>query len=194
MSVIHNCDSAILLLLQRSIIDRKSYLRYVRDNHPNKHLGISPDPQFNEVNNAGALFFNSKLCDWNSTLSKIQPTRSASSQKKQSLNRRIIIHISNLPNDIKTREIEDLFYKFGWIYDINLYSKDEKMFADVIFEKLDSAKSAVLHMNGHIFDGYELNVQLSEQSGGKRRSRNGSHSTGKKTKQSKKRKQSRKRR
>ncbi len=58
------CRDAKVLLQSKSINDKKSFMKYILINHPDKHDGISPDPQFGEVMTAGNLYFQTKLCQW----------------------------------------------------------------------------------------------------------------------------------
>ena len=44
------------------------------------------------------------------------------------------IYVGNLPPDVKTRDIEDLFYKFGKINFINLKDKNSPPFAFIEFD------------------------------------------------------------
>ena len=42
-----------------------------------------------------------------------------------------ILFVGNLPHDVKSREVEDVFYKFGRIESVNVRSKGKDTFAFV---------------------------------------------------------------
>lgn len=44
------------------------------------------------------------------------------------------VYVGNLPPDVKQRDIEDLFYKFGKIVNINLKNANAQPFAFIEFE------------------------------------------------------------
>ena len=45
------------------------------------------------------------------------------------------IYVGNLPHDIRSRDLEDLFHKYGKIVDVDLHtSRDKDPFAFVEFE------------------------------------------------------------
>lgn len=44
------------------------------------------------------------------------------------------VYVGNLPPDVKTREVEDLFYKFGKINFINLKERNNPPFAFIEFD------------------------------------------------------------
>ena len=44
------------------------------------------------------------------------------------------IYVGNLPPDVKTRHVEDLFYKYGKINFINLKEKSNPPFAFIEFD------------------------------------------------------------
>lgn len=98
------------------------------------------------------------------------------------------IYVGNLPPDIRTKDIEDLFYKFGKIAYIDLKNRRGPPFAFVEFEDpryfvklnllhcLDNfkwnardAEDAVHARDGYDYDGYRLRVEFprgSQNSGG----------------------------
>lgn len=100
------------------------------------------------------------------------------------------IYVGNLPPDIRTKDIEDLFYKFGKIAYIDLKNRRGPPFAFVEFEdpryvttivivqfvsRLNSflvfrdAEDAVHSRDGYDYDGYHLRVEFprgSQNSGG----------------------------
>jgi len=78
------------------------------------------------------------------------------------------IYIGNLPPDIRTKDIEDLFYKFGKIAYIDLKNRRGPPFAFVEFEDSRDAEDAVHARDGYDYDGYRLRVEFprGSQSGG----------------------------
>jgi len=79
------------------------------------------------------------------------------------------IYVGNLPPDIRTKDIEDLFYKFGKIAYIDLKNRRGPPFAFVEFEDPRDAEDAVHARDGYDYDGYRLRVEFprgSQNSGG----------------------------
>lgn len=88
------------------------------------------------------------------------------------------IYVGNLPPDIRSKDIEDLFYKFGKIAYIDLKNRRGPPFAFVEFEDARDAEDAVHARDGYDYDGYRLRVEFprgSQNSGGHR---NGGRSSG----------------
>ncbi|XP_062209388.1 serine/arginine-rich splicing factor SR30-like isoform X3 [Phragmites australis] len=72
-----------------------------------------------------------------------------------------IIYVGNLPGDIREREVEDLFYKYGRILDIDLKIPPRPPgYAFVEFEDPRDADDAIYGRDGYNFDGYRLRVEL----------------------------------
>ncbi|KAF0887820.1 hypothetical protein E2562_004041 [Oryza meyeriana var. granulata] len=70
------------------------------------------------------------------------------------------IYVGNLPGDIREREVEDLFYKYGRIVDIDLKIPPRPPgFAFVEFEDPRDAEDAVAGRDGYNFDGHRLRVE-----------------------------------
>lgn len=45
------------------------------------------------------------------------------------------VYVGNLPHDIRSKDLEDLFYKYGRIVDVDLHTtRDKEPFAFVEFE------------------------------------------------------------
>jgi arginine/serine-rich splicing factor 1/9 len=89
------------------------------------------------------------------------------------------IYVGNLPMDIRTREIDDLFYKYGRIRDIDIKQPTRPpAFAFVEFEDPRDAEDAIRGRDGYRFDGQRLRVEptkgRSGGSGGGRDDRRGS--------------------
>ncbi|KAF7037344.1 hypothetical protein CFC21_047740 [Triticum aestivum] len=71
------------------------------------------------------------------------------------------IYVGNLPGDIREREVEDLFYKYGRIVDIDLKIPPRPPgYAFVEFEDPRDADDAIYGRDGYDFDGYRLRVEL----------------------------------
>jgi len=75
------------------------------------------------------------------------------------------IYVGNLPPDIRTKDIEDLFYKFGKIVFIDLKNRKGPPFAFVEFEDSRDADDAVSARDGYDYDGYKLRVEFPRGSG-----------------------------
>ncbi|KAK8951721.1 Pre-mRNA-splicing factor SF2 [Platanthera zijinensis] len=72
-----------------------------------------------------------------------------------------IIYVGNLPGDIREREIEDLFYKYGHIVDVDLKVPPRPPgYAFVEFEDARDAEDAIRGRDGYNFDGHRLRVEL----------------------------------
>ncbi|KAM0827314.1 hypothetical protein ACQ4PT_054942 [Festuca glaucescens] len=71
------------------------------------------------------------------------------------------IYVGNLPGDIREREVEDLFYKYDRIVDIDLKIPPRPPgYAFVEFEDPRDADDAIYGRDGYTFDGYRLRVEL----------------------------------
>ncbi|XP_016444025.1 serine/arginine-rich splicing factor SR34A [Nicotiana tabacum] len=71
------------------------------------------------------------------------------------------IYVGNLPADIKESEVEDLFYKYGRILDIELKIPPRPpCFSFVEFESSRDAEDAIRGRDGYNFDGCRLRVEL----------------------------------
>ena len=86
------------------------------------------------------------------------------------------IFVGNLPKDIREREVEDLFYKYGRVEDVQVRTSKNDTFAFVSFRDSRDAKDAIHGRDGYKFDGYRLKVEFSKRSeeerrGGSRRDR-----------------------
>ncbi|CAG0881887.1 unnamed protein product, partial [Cyprideis torosa] len=83
------------------------------------------------------------------------------------------IYVGNLPPDIRTKDIEDLFYKFGKINFIDLKNKRGPPFAFIEFDDPRDAEDAVHARDGYDYDGYKLRVEFPRGSGPDGRRRGG---------------------
>ncbi|XP_018464820.1 serine/arginine-rich splicing factor SR30 isoform X1 [Raphanus sativus] len=77
------------------------------------------------------------------------------------------IYVGNLPGDIRMREVEDLFYKYGPIVDIDLKIPPRPPgYAFVEYEDPRDADDAIYGRDGYDFDGCRLRVEIAH--GGRR--------------------------
>ncbi|KAH9621317.1 hypothetical protein KSS87_006008 [Heliosperma pusillum] len=71
------------------------------------------------------------------------------------------LYVGNLPGDIREREVEDLFYKYGPIAHIELKIPPRPPgYAFVEFEEARDALDAIDGRDGYDFDGHRLRVEL----------------------------------
>jgi RNA recognition motif-containing protein len=72
------------------------------------------------------------------------------------------IYVGNLPTDIRERDVEDLFFKYGRIVEIDLkVPQRPPAFAFVTFEHRQDAESAARGRDGVEYEGMRLRVELS---------------------------------
>ncbi|GAB2265006.1 Serine/arginine-rich splicing factor sr34a [Dionaea muscipula] len=71
------------------------------------------------------------------------------------------IYVGNLPSDVKEWEVEDIFYKYGRILDIELKLPPRPpCYCFVEFENSRDAEDAIRGRDGYNFDGCRLRVEL----------------------------------
>ncbi|KAE8010250.1 hypothetical protein FH972_006635 [Carpinus fangiana] len=71
------------------------------------------------------------------------------------------IYVGNLPGDTRMKEVEDLFYKYGPIVDIDLKLPPRPPgYAFIEFEDTRDAEDAIYYRDGYNFDGCRLRVEL----------------------------------
>ncbi|RDX70574.1 Serine/arginine-rich splicing factor SR30, partial [Mucuna pruriens] len=88
-------------------------------------------------------------------------TAQASTRDKMSGRSSRTIYVGNLPGDVCLREVEDLFYKYGPIVDIDLKIPPRPPgYAFVEFEDARDAEDAIQYRDGYSFDGFRLRVEL----------------------------------
>ncbi|XP_021954708.1 serine/arginine-rich splicing factor 1-like [Folsomia candida] len=90
------------------------------------------------------------------------------------------VYVGNLPPDIRTKDIEDLFYRFGKILYVDLKNRRGPPFAFVEFEDHRDAEDAVSKRDGYDYDGYRLRVEFprgGSRSGGDRGGSSGGRSS-----------------
>jgi RNA recognition motif-containing protein len=90
------------------------------------------------------------------------------------------VYVGNLPSDIKRRDLEDIFYKYGKVVEVDLHERRESPFAFIEFEDPKDAEDAVRYRDGYSFDGYKIRVEFPRSSsrGGRGGGRGGYHSGG----------------
>ncbi|THU73775.1 hypothetical protein C4D60_Mb04t26410 [Musa balbisiana] len=91
------------------------------------------------------------------------------------------IYVGNLPIDIRESEVEDLFYKYGHIVEIQLKNPPRPPgYCFVEFESSRDAEDAVRGRDGYNFDGHRLRVELAHGGRGQSVSvgRGGRHGSG----------------
>ena len=66
------------------------------------------------------------------------------------------VYVGNLPTDVRERELEDLFHKYGRIRDVSVKAGPAGTFAFVTFDDHRDALDAVHGRNGVTFDGARL--------------------------------------
>ncbi|XP_039135076.1 serine/arginine-rich splicing factor SR34A-like [Dioscorea cayenensis subsp. rotundata] len=71
------------------------------------------------------------------------------------------IYVGNLPLDIRESEVEDIFYKYGRIVEIELKNPPRPPgYCFVEFESSRDADDAIRGRDGYLFDGHRLRVEL----------------------------------
>lgn len=73
------------------------------------------------------------------------------------------VYCGNLPNDVKDREVDDLFYKYGRIRDVHVVRRDRTAFAFVEYSDYRDAEDAVRGRDGYKFDGEYLRCEISRE-------------------------------
>mmetsp|Transcript_6290 Transcript_6290/g.14465 ORF Transcript_6290/g.14465 Transcript_6290/m.14465 type:complete len:288 (+) Transcript_6290:72-935(+) len=77
------------------------------------------------------------------------------------------IYIGNLPMDIRERELDDLFYRFGRITDIQVKRPARPpAFAFISYSDPRDAADAVHYRDGYDFDGGRIRVEVMRGGGG----------------------------
>ncbi|VDM39108.1 unnamed protein product [Toxocara canis] len=70
------------------------------------------------------------------------------------------IYIGNLPTDVKQRDLEDLFYKYGRINYIDIKLSRGAPFAFIEFDDPRDARDAVHGRDGYDMDGCRIRVEM----------------------------------
>eukprot|EP00240_Pyramimonas_obovata_P011353 CAMPEP_0118929836 /NCGR_PEP_ID=MMETSP1169-20130426/6720_1 /TAXON_ID=36882 /ORGANISM="Pyramimonas obovata, Strain CCMP722" /LENGTH=113 /DNA_ID=CAMNT_0006872095 /DNA_START=160 /DNA_END=497 /DNA_ORIENTATION=- len=73
------------------------------------------------------------------------------------------IYVGNLPGDVRRREVDDLFYKYGKIVEIEVKVPPRPPgFAFVEFADRRDAEDAVKGRDGYSFSGARLRVEIAK--------------------------------
>lgn len=85
------------------------------------------------------------------------------------------VYVGNLPSDVSERELDDLFYKFGRIRDIDIpHIQKPPQFAFVEYYDYRDADEAVRRRDNYSFAGARLRCEIAKSSrGGGRDGRDG---------------------
>ncbi|XP_054724382.1 serine/arginine-rich splicing factor 1B-like [Uloborus diversus] len=75
------------------------------------------------------------------------------------------IYVGNLPVDIRTKELEEIFEKFGKIVFADLKNRRSPAFAFIEFEDPRDAEDAVQARDGYEYSGYRLRVEFPRGNG-----------------------------
>eukprot|EP00658_Telonema_sp_P-2_P043933 TRINITY_DN317_c0_g1_i2.p2 TRINITY_DN317_c0_g1~~TRINITY_DN317_c0_g1_i2.p2 ORF type:complete len:155 (-),score=26.86 TRINITY_DN317_c0_g1_i2:53-517(-) len=79
------------------------------------------------------------------------------------------LYVGNLPGDVREREIDDLFYKYGRIRDISIKGGSQgPAFAFVEFDDSRDAEDAIRGRDGYDFDRNRIRVEMAGRPGGGR--------------------------
>ncbi|KAL5969030.1 Serine/arginine-rich splicing factor 1 [Taenia solium] len=70
------------------------------------------------------------------------------------------IYIGNLPPDVRTKDLDSIFSKYGRIADIDLKRRRGPPFAFIEYEDERDAEDAVRDCDGYKLDGYALRVEF----------------------------------
>ncbi|XP_039271747.2 serine/arginine-rich splicing factor 1B-like [Styela clava] len=75
------------------------------------------------------------------------------------------VYVGNLPPDVREKDVEDLFHKYGDIKFVELKNRKGPPFAFVEFNDSRDAEDAIRGRNGYDYDGYRLRVEYPRGSG-----------------------------
>ncbi|KAK0416811.1 hypothetical protein QR680_012697 [Steinernema hermaphroditum] len=75
------------------------------------------------------------------------------------------VYVGNLPPDVRTKDVEDLFVKYGKIMFVDLKNRKGPPFAFVEYDDPRDAEDAVRSRDGYDFDGYRLRVEFPRGAG-----------------------------
>ncbi|MCP9259268.1 hypothetical protein DINM_002226 [Dirofilaria immitis] len=70
------------------------------------------------------------------------------------------VFVGNLPSDVKQRDLEDIFYRYGRINFIDIKFTRDVPFAFIEFDDPRDARDAVHGRDGYDFDGCRIRVEL----------------------------------
>uniref|UniRef100_A0A1I8IEP6 Splicing factor, arginine/serine-rich 1 n=1 Tax=Macrostomum lignano TaxID=282301 RepID=A0A1I8IEP6_9PLAT len=77
------------------------------------------------------------------------------------------VYVGNLPPDVRSKDIRDLFDKYGNIREIDLKNSRGPPFAFIEFDDERDAEDAVRGRDTYNFDGYSLRVEFPRSAGGR---------------------------
>eukprot|EP00638_Chattonella_subsalsa_P002695 CAMPEP_0117747490 /NCGR_PEP_ID=MMETSP0947-20121206/8535_1 /TAXON_ID=44440 /ORGANISM="Chattonella subsalsa, Strain CCMP2191" /LENGTH=81 /DNA_ID=CAMNT_0005564939 /DNA_START=36 /DNA_END=277 /DNA_ORIENTATION=+ len=78
------------------------------------------------------------------------------------------VYVGNLPMNVRERDVEDIFYKFGRILQISIKTPGRPpAFAFIEYEDPRDAEDAVYARDGYEFDGERLRVEISIKTPGR---------------------------
>ncbi|MFH4981385.1 hypothetical protein AB6A40_008094 [Gnathostoma spinigerum] len=75
------------------------------------------------------------------------------------------IYVGNLPSNVRERDLEDLFYKYGKISYIDIKNSRGACFAFVEFDDKRDAEDAVYGHDGYNYDGHRIRVEFTRGAG-----------------------------
>ncbi|VDN18305.1 unnamed protein product [Gongylonema pulchrum] len=75
------------------------------------------------------------------------------------------IYVGNLPINIRAKDVEDIFSKYGKVLYVDLKDRRPPYFAFVEFEDPRDADDAVRGRDGYDYDGYRLRVEFPRGTG-----------------------------
>jgi len=76
------------------------------------------------------------------------------------------VYIGNLPHNVRERDVEDLFYKYGAISFIDIKGGQQgPPFAFIKYDDPRDASDAVKYRDGYDYDGYRLRVEFPRGNG-----------------------------
>uniref|UniRef100_A0A1I7XB94 MHD domain-containing protein n=1 Tax=Heterorhabditis bacteriophora TaxID=37862 RepID=A0A1I7XB94_HETBA len=75
------------------------------------------------------------------------------------------VYVGNLPPDVKERDVEDIFTKYGKIRFVDIKGGRGPLYAFIEFDDNRDAEDAVRGRDGYDFDGYRIRVEFTRGSG-----------------------------
>lgn len=75
------------------------------------------------------------------------------------------IYVGNLPTNVRAKDVEDIFTKYGRVLYVDLKDRRPPYFAFVEFEDPRDAEDAVRGRDGYDYDGYRLRVEFPRGAG-----------------------------
>jgi len=75
------------------------------------------------------------------------------------------VYVGNLPPDVRSKDVEDIFAKYGKIVFVDLKNRKGPPFAFIEFDDPRDAEDAVHSRDGYDYDGYRLRVEFPRGAG-----------------------------